>query len=400
IDGGFHTPNHRWVTASALAQGCVAYPDLAPRLRPVFDALIAEEPDIDAEGAFIERSIAIYDAVCCRALFLADAALGWPAGRDAAIRCLRLDRDLLHPDGSCETGLSHRQDHGTRVVPISLAANYLLAERHGAADLAGTAAWLWTCATAPDLASAFWSVDALLTAGPAAPAVAPGDLERAYPLNGCWRLRRGALSATAFTGATRLLGLRWGALELAAVQVGQSYLGHGRFVADRLTPRPGGVTLHAPGHLAPHRLGYSQPLGRPVGKDGWDAAWPERGLRALPPCRTRIEIDAVADGLDLRVVGEDGLDGVTAQIAFDIPAGVEVRTDHLAGIVGTDQELWLRAGHAVLRQGNDTLTIGPGGDAHRMYTMRDFPKTNGLGRVVIALRTPIDHRITIRCGRE
>jgi hypothetical protein len=35
-----------------------------------------------------------------------------------------------------------------------------------------------------------------------------------------------------------------------------------------------------------------------------------------------------------------------------------------------------------------------------MYAMRDFPKTNGLGRLIIALRTPIDHRITLRCGRE
>ncbi len=40
MDGGFHTPNHRWVIAAALSQAARLFPDLD--VRRTVDAYLAE----------------------------------------------------------------------------------------------------------------------------------------------------------------------------------------------------------------------------------------------------------------------------------------------------------------------------------------------------------------------
>ena len=107
MDGGFHTPNHRWVIAAALSQAARLFPDLD--VRRTVDAYLAEGVDLDAKGFFIERSVGVYDAVNDRSLLLIAENYGWPAALDTVERNLALDLRLLHADGTAETGLSRRQ---------------------------------------------------------------------------------------------------------------------------------------------------------------------------------------------------------------------------------------------------------------------------------------------------
>jgi hypothetical protein len=71
LTGGFHTPNHRWVVTGALMLGHKLFPDI--EVASVVEAYIAEGIDIDEDGTYLERSIAVYDAVTNRSLaFYAD----------------------------------------------------------------------------------------------------------------------------------------------------------------------------------------------------------------------------------------------------------------------------------------------------------------------------------------
>ena len=404
LNGGFHTPNHRWVIASGLAYAAALWPDLD--VRSVVESYLREGFDVDAEGAFVEHSVGVYDAVCDRSLLL--LAEHWPDERvrEDALRAARanleLDLHLLHADGSAETGLSRRQDRGIRRVPLSLAGPYL----HAAQLLAeprftAAAELLWRSDPAPDLDALNWLAYALWKYGDPAlsddRAVAlPDDYARLYPLNGIWRARRGALSATLFRGGTRLLSLVYGQAELSALKISQSYFGVGRFVGDRLEAEGETAILHAAGIERPHRPGYDLPLGRPVPPERWHETVLERAYVAFPPCASSLTVTCSGEGLELRYQTRDNYPGVVAQLALDFAPGGIWETEDTALQPQAGQVLFLKRGYGTMRYGNDAIRVGPGAFSHRTWELRDAESAPDCVRVLLTFHTPVDHRFALQ----
>jgi hypothetical protein len=405
MDGGFHTPNHRWVIAAALSQAARLFPDLD--VRRTVDAYLAEGIDIDAEGFFIERSVGVYDAVNDRSLLLIAENYGWPDALDAVERNLALDLRLLHADGTAETGLSRRQDYGTREVALGLAPCYLL--YHGMRPnlaFCRAAHWLWDAAPTPP-SHLEWLLYPLLKYGDSAQneTLLPDDFILHLPANGTWRVRRGLLSASFFRDATRLLSFTFGAAELTSLKISATYFGGdcGRFIGDRLEVKGGRIVLWSEGRRRARRPGYELPLGRPVPLERWGEMVPERELRRLPPLFSLLEAEEAIDGrgrgFDLRYRTLDGLDRVAVQLAFDFPPGgiwetTDTRTKPAAG-----QTLFLKQGYGAMRYGSDVIEIGSGAAAHSMWQMREAEPAPNHVRVLLTFLTPVDWAFTIRAHR-
>ncbi len=339
--GGFHTPNHRWVMVSAMLQARALFPDLADDqvLTQAVAAYLAEGMDIDAEGMFIERSVGVYDAVNDRSwLFIAqfgDKLLGETGiTADEVVaevgRNLTLNLHLLHADGTAETGLSRRQDYGTREVPIGLIDSYLVANHLKPTPVFAAAALALWRDSAKGLENPGWVCYGLLKCGNPSAALnvrLPDDFATFLSLNGVHRVRRGLLSGSFFQGATRLATITFGQAELTAIKFSQTYFGQyiGRFQADEMEFSENRLTMISRGQANPRRPGYEMPLGRPVPHEEWHTALAERELRRLPHAESELIMqegnDEWGEGFDLRLRTLEGTTSVTAQLAFDFPPG-------------------------------------------------------------------------------
>jgi len=227
----------------------------------------------------------------------------------------------------------------------------------------------------------------------------PGDFSRLFPSNGIWRLRRGRMSASFFRGATRTMTLVYGEAELTSLKINQSYFGVGHFVAENLALAEGLGVLRSEGQSRAHRPGYDMPLGRPVAPEQWAATVADRQWRPLAPCTSELRVREVDGGLYIRYRTLDGHPGVTAQMAFDFPAGGVWETDDTCLMPLAGQVLFLKRGEGAMRFGNDVIGIGPGAHAHAMWKMRDSEQAPGHVRVLLTFVTPVDHTVLLRCQR-
>ncbi|MFP4105783.1 MAG: hypothetical protein ACLFVU_06780 [Phycisphaerae bacterium] len=400
LDGGFHTPNHRWVVASAMAMAQETFDDFNARSQ--IDAILAETVDIDDDGAYQERSAGAYDAVAGHSLLILHDRLEWQEALDAVRKNLQMDLHLFHADGTIETGLSSRQDAGTATVPKPLCPVALrLARTTGEQRFADLAEYLWQAPGSFDARSLCRLAELVLVEpAPTAEPRVPDQYETCFAANQLWRVRKGRLSVSAFGDSKRVLSVRFGRAEMLGMSIRQSLIGPvGDFLADRMQEFGGGVRLDSFGLRHPERCGYNLPLGEEVPIDRWEHMNRLRDIRPIPAPQMQLDIRRIADGLELTLKSIGGLDDVASQIAMDFPAGGFWETGDTATITQPGQVMVLKGGAGSMRFGHDVLAIGPGSGAHTTLAMRDTTGPGDNARVLMTFLTPIDHTFRITCRR-
>ncbi len=401
LDGGFHTPNHRWVWASALAQGADSIGTAPPA---VLEDILAEGVDIDADGAYIERSIESYDAVTNLSLLLLDEHLGWPAALPAIERNLEFDTHLLHADGTVDTSLSRRWG-GIGKAPLGLAAAALVAaDRLNEPRLAAMAKALWTASDRSDLAGLAWMAWAAHKAPQAFGQAGVGDLperfSRFFPATDLWRHRVGKTSVSVLGESPNILAMRFGRAQLVRTSARFSYFGPaGDFIGQSVQGDPSGVTLHFDGQRLQRRPAYEMPLGEPVDPARWELALARRAQRTVAPQAADLTVRPLDDGVSLELTNTDGLADTPGQIALDFAPGGRWESPADLFTPQPGSSIVLRRGPASMRYGPDAISIetdpDPARSAHTWPAMRDAPAPGDCVRVVIPLVTPVNIRVTL-----
>ncbi len=401
-DGGHHTPNHRWVICSSLVRIQTA---LGLSDAPCLKAYRREGLDLNADGAWLERSAGGYDAVNNRAMQFLHHYGHWNEALPAAVGNLDLDSDLLHPDLTVESAMSSRWDAHLRLPPLHLADCYLRSalwagrRDHGA--LAATLVRRF--GNRFDLEAAFWTLSTLKLHGePESDETwTPGPLRRLYPETGLWRWRGERLSVTAMAEASNLLTLRFGEAAIAAVRIQQSYFGPaGHFVADVLEAVDKGVILHNSGRRHPRRPGYDLPLDETVGArlDSWHAAEMRRDQRRLPEAAGDLSISAADNALEFRLV-TTGTESVPGQVSVDfVPGGIWFAEGNAFKPVA-GQEIGLHQGFGRMVYGSEIIEIGPGREDPVQFNMRDSITPGQTVRVILPFTNPADFGFRIACRR-
>jgi len=399
IGGGFHTPNHRWVVCSGLAQAMSLFPDL--QALDYVESILAETVDINEDGEYIERSTGVYNAVCNRSLRLMADHLKRPELLDPVRENLDMMAHLFHADGTVVTDMSNRQDRGQRVVPVGSADSFFdMAQRDGNGMWAAVADRL--VAAGFDAIHQAWLIHPFMVH----PAYChdtlkrkplPDDFGRVFPAARLWRVKRGLLSATALGGNATAFAMRYGAVNLKALKVFGSYYGT-QFEADTFEASENGVQMVRRGDMR-RSPGYDMPLGRPVRFDAFHAIRDTRERWTLPPFDVALDIREVEGGFDFHLKTEGGIDRVTFWIACCFGGPGEWENDGQVIRVTHGLTAILKSGYGVFHRGNHAVRIGPGAAEHRMWGVKDAVQDADAFQVLLTLQTPIDRVFEIRCGK-
>jgi hypothetical protein len=383
-EGGIHTPNHRWVIGSALAQVNDLFPDA--RFVRRIDEWLAEGIDIDRDGQFTERSTLTYNVITDRALLVMAAKLKRPELLDPVRRNLRALMYLLHADGEVVTEISRRQDQYTRGgtngywFPLTYLAvkdqdrqlATLARRSEGGARLSALLEYPDLSQPLPDGASL------------------PDDFEQSFPDVGIARIRRGPLSATlVLGGSSRIFTLRYGDAVVEGVRFATSFFGKGQFIPETVERR-GRAYLFRQSLEAP----YYQPLPQKVTPETWERTRAQRRRTEINHLEQSAEITEMTNGFRVRLRAE-GTKGVPLSVEISLREGGSLQG--CRALEATPGSYVLEDGTGTYRAGANEVRFGPGAAPHQYVQLRGAePKLPGRS-VYITGFTPFDRTLLFEC---
>jgi len=422
VTGGIHTPNHRWVLCSALAQLNSLFPSAKYVNR--IDDWLDEGVYCDADGQFAERSTGIYSRVVDNAMITMARLLNRPELLEPVRRNLEMTRFYMHPNGELETVGSRRQDQNMQ----AWISNYYLQYRymaihdnnHQFASVAHFAEQLGL-EQAEDRIPLIEFLDEPLYRRPL-PALEPlpSNYSRFFRNSALARIRRGSTSATIYGGSDWPLGLqsglagnptffnfRKGNAVLESVRLMPVFFSEGAFRSAGMTEVANGYSLHQtlsvpyyqplPKHLRNPQGDY--PL-TPAGNRFWSKMnFPERPVSNVQSLEQKVTVTEHNGAFELtfEVGGHDRVP-VIIELAFRREGKLEgVEPGHARADLS-----FLRQGTGRFKVGNDVITFGPGQADHEMIRMEATTSEAHYGavrqegyKVYITGYTPLRKTLTI-----
>ncbi len=383
--GGIHTPNHRWVVSSALAQIHELFPDAAYLRR--IEQWLAEGIDIDEDGQFLERSTTVYNAVTDRALVVMAHKLNRPDLLEPVRKNLDSMLYLLHPNYEVVTEISRRQDVNTR----GTMSRYWFPLRYMAMhDKNGQYATLVRQLEPERIRlSLLMEYPTLQKKLPTAVPV-PTQYEIEFKEAGVTRIRRDRTSAALIhCGNSRFFSFRRGDAVINAVRFATAFFGKGQFVPERMIQQDGVFRFHQS-----LTAGYYQPLHPPrtiEDRGDWSRARSERRVTEICHMNYTVSLKEHSNGFELRIEAK-GTDNVPLAVEINLREGGNL--EGVTPVPGSDESYVFSSDSAIFTLGNDGIRFGPGVQEHRYTQVRGAePKLPGPS-VYLTSYTPFETVLT------
>ncbi|MBN1777664.1 MAG: hypothetical protein JW811_06035 [Clostridiales bacterium] len=405
LSGGFHTPNHRWVVASALALCYTEFGDEAccSLMRQYLD----EGVDCDEEGEYTERSVGIYDIACDQSLLMILRETDMPELIEPVLRNLEKLPYYIEPDGTVATLNSRRQDFGKKLYPYPYLLNCLFALKtpHDETDgrylrLTGLTEYLYrqylehgdTLTFPPDagqFVTQFLLNPALAECGyPGVPMATA--YKKFFPRAGVARARMGKAALTLVRGRPGFLKLQIGDMTLM-LRAASTFFGVGQLISDGIEAVENGWRLRRRSEG-----GYMRPLGKAAGSTVWEEIpHDKRELVNVQKLDWTLDVLAFDDRIELHM-DIDSCERLPWKLEAILSPGGELLTKEGAFSTGTGDTAILEHGFFYQR-GDDTLRWSHGKKEHvYTVTMRNaLPKEDKAFTVYNTGFAPGKHSITL-----
>ncbi len=395
LEGGFHTPNHRWAIASLLATCGRMYGE--EDLTRAAQVYLNEGIDCNGDGEYSEKSAGNYNGVNNEAMLLLAAALGDDSFEEHVIRNLRMMLTYWEPDDSIFTANSTRFDKDRLVYPDQYYWSYVyLASKYEIPEFGAMANYIFEIVREKNLLAPNFLMYYLLH-----PQIidyecplcgTPTEYRAFYKDSGIARVRKGKYSYTVMRDKSNFLYVHNGDIKLA-VKVGGSFCEHRAFKAETMEEVDGEFRLHQTMHGW-----YYLPLAeKPATSDWWKMDNAARKKKLGPDMHIDVAVREVAQGIDVEVK-TSGVVGAPWRIELAFSGIDRIANPHMTMPVHGDEVLVLKDSFFTVSRGHASMEVGPAFGTHHFTEGKEDSeaKTPGAATVYCTDYTEFHHVISIR----
>ncbi len=395
LEGGFHTPNHRWAIASLLATCGKMYGE--EDLTQAAQIYLNEGIDCNADGEYSEKSAGNYNAVNNEAMLLLAAALEDDSFEQHVIRNLRMMLTYWEPDDSIFTANSTRFDKDRLVYPdgyywpyVYLGAKYHIPEFAAMANYTVAVLRERNLLTPNVLIHYMLHPELIDFESPLCGK--PEHYRAYYPESGIARVRRGRYTYTVMRDKSNFLHVHNGDIRLA-VKIGGSFCEHRAFKAETMEEAEGEFRLHQT-----MRGWYYLPFEeKPATSDWWQMDNAARKKKMGPDMDIDVVIREADDGIDVEVK-TSGVEGAPWRIELAFSGIDRIANPHMTMPVHGDEVLVLKDSFFTVSRGHASMEVGPAFGTHHFTDGKEDSetKTPGAATVYCTDYTEFHHVISIR----
>ena len=396
LEGGFHTPNHRWAIAALLATCGKLYGE-ADLTQAAFQYL-NEGIDCNEDGEYSEKSAGNYNGVNNQAMLLLAEALDDDSFEQHVIRNLNMMLTYWEPDDSIFTANSTRFDKDRLVYPKGYYWFYLyLGAKYNIPEFAAMANYTFDIVREKNILSPNVLIRYMLhpelidfesdVCG------TPTQYHAYYADSGIARVRREGYTYTVMKDKSNFLYVHNGNIKLA-VKIGGSFCEHRAFKAETMEmDETGAFHLHQT-----MRGWYYLPFPeKPATSDWWQMDNASRPKKLGPDMDIDVTVRDTENGIDVEI-RTSGVEGAPWRVELAFSGIDRISNDHMTMPVRGDEVLVLKDSFFTVSNAVSTMEVGPAFGVHHFTDGKEDSeaKTPGTATVYLTDYTAFHHVISIR----
>lgn len=400
LEGGFHTPNHRWAIASVLMCSSRLFDE--KELEQAAMQYLNEGIDCNEDGEFAEKSAGNYNRINNDAMIMLSEATGDAAYEQHAIRNLRMMLTYWEPDGSVFTANSTRFDKDRLIYPKDYYMEYLkMGMKYEIPEFLQMCNTIFDIVdrkqiTSPDFLIWFMLHPEYRKFEYDEKYCRP-DFARFYQESGIARAQQGRLTYTVMNGKSNFFYLHNGTMKLE-LKVAGSFCEHRAFKSEtmeRLSEKEYHIKQIMRGW---YYLPFSE---KPGTSDWWKMDNASREKKLGPDMEINVWVKEAEHGVDVRVK-TSGVEGAPWRIELAFSGVSYLESDGIHMPLNGSETIVVKNGYAEVGNASDAFLIGPCfGEHHFMEGKEDSEaKTAGAATLYLTDYTAFDHTIEIRDKRS
>ena len=396
LEGGFHTPNHRWAIAGLLATCGKMYGE-EDLVQAAF-AYLNEGIDCNDDGEYSEKSAGNYNGVNNHAMMLLAAALGDDSFEQHVIRNLKMMLTYWELDDSIFTANSTRFDKDRLVYPDGYYWFYLyMGAKYNIPEFVAMANYVFEIVKEKNILSPNnlirYMLHPELIDYEAELCGIPTQYHAYYAESGIARVRKNGYTYTVMRDKSNFLYVNNGHIKLA-VKIGGSFCEHRAFKAETMEmDETGAFHLHQT-----MRGWYYLPFEeKPATSDWWKMDNAARKKKMGPDMDIDVTIRENGAGIDVDI-RTSGVEGAPWRVEFAFSGIDRIANEHMTMPVHGDEVLVLKDSFFTVSNPYATMEVGPAFGTHHFTDGKEDSevKTPGAATVYMTDYTAFHHTISIR----